>query len=149
MSLCNQPVLTGWDRVGPRLEAVFADPLVNLFTDDVPASTEFYRDHFGFTEVFRTPTAGVPVHVELVLGTFRIAVSSRAAGRDDHGLDLRPGPPQVDLVFWCEDADEAWVTLRAAGVPGVVEPHDAGPNRLAFLTDPAGHLVSVVSRRPG
>lgn len=127
---------------------MFFDPLVNLFADDVLPSVEFYSQHFGFTETFRTPSEGVPVHVELALGTFKIAISARSAGRADHGLDLQPGPPQVDVVFWCDDADSAYADLVAAGVPGLVPPHDSGPNRTGFLTDPAGHIVSVVSRRP-
>ncbi|MET0695304.1 MAG: VOC family protein [Propionibacteriaceae bacterium] len=125
---------------------MFVDPLVNLFADQVLPSVEFYQRHFGFVETFRTPLED-PVHVELALGTFTIAVSARSAGRADHGLELVAGPPQVDLVFWCDDADEAYTELLAAGVPGVVAPHDAGANRTGFLLDPAGHLVSVVSRR--
>lgn len=118
-------------------------PLVNLIADEVLPSVEFYTRHLGFTETFRTPRDDIPVHVELVLGTLKIAISARSAARTDHGLDLQPDPPRVDLGFWCEDADAAYTALLEAGVPGLASPHDSGPNRIGFLTDPAGHLVSV------
>jgi catechol 2,3-dioxygenase-like lactoylglutathione lyase family enzyme len=33
-------------------------PQVNLYVEDVEASTRFYRESFGFTETFRTPQHG-------------------------------------------------------------------------------------------
>lgn len=73
---------------------MFVDPLVNLIADEVLPSVEFYTRHLGFTETFRTPRDDIPVHVELVLGTLKIAISARSAARTDDGLDLQPGPPR-------------------------------------------------------
>lgn len=126
----------------------YSDPLVNMFADEVESSVAFYTRRLGFVEVFRTPAEGPASHVELELGGFRIAFSTREAGRLEHGLDLFPGSPQGELVFWCDDVDAAFAELTDAGVPAVVAPHDAGPNRTAFLVDPDERLFSIVSRRP-
>jgi hypothetical protein len=41
----------------------------------------------GFTETFRVPTHGEPVHVDLALDGYKIGIASVASTRDDHGLD--------------------------------------------------------------
>ena len=42
---------------------VFASPQINVYAEDVPRSVAFY-EQLGFTETFRTPSAGAPIHVE-------------------------------------------------------------------------------------
>jgi len=43
---------------------MFSTPQVNLYSEDVVRSVEFYRG-FGFEETFRTPLEGDRIHVEL------------------------------------------------------------------------------------
>ena len=75
-------------RARPGLSAVatFREPQVVLFSPDVTRAVAFYAS-LGFEEVFRTPTTGEPIHVDLALDAYRIGIASVASTRDDHGLD--------------------------------------------------------------
>lgn len=126
---------------------MFTHAQVNLFVDDVPASAGFFRDHCGFTETFRTPVTGEPVHVEMVLDGFKLGIADHATGEAEHGLGgATPGLPQCDVTLWCDDTDAAYDRLVAAGGVPVQEPHDFGGNRAGWLKEPGGHLVSVVAK---
>jgi lactoylglutathione lyase len=126
---------------------MFETALVNLYTSDIEAGIRFYRDLFGFVETFRTPTEGVPEHVELRLGGFTVGLGTVEAARRVHGVDAEPGRPAMALVVWTHDVDEAFKKLVAAGVPTVQPPHDTGNNnRNALLRDPDGNLVEIVSK---
>lgn len=125
---------------------MFVDALVNLYTHDVEAGLRFYRDLLGFTETFRTPTEGVPEHVELRLNGFTLGLGSVEAARRVHGIDPAPGSPAMVLVVWTENVDAACDKLVAAGVPVLQAPHDTGnTNRNALLRDPDGNLVEIVA----
>ena len=126
---------------------MFASGLVNLYTRDIEAGLRFYRDLLGFTETFRTPSDGVPAHVELQLGGFTVGLGTVEAARQVHGVDPAPGSPAMVLVVWADDVDAAFRDLRAAGVPVVQEPHNTGNNnRSALLRDPDGNLVEIVAK---
>lgn len=127
---------------------MFNSPLVNLYTRDIEAGLRFYRDLFGFTETFRTPTEGVPSHVELRLDGFTVGLGTVEAARRVHGVEAEPGSPAMVLVVWTDDVDRAYQALVAAGVPAVQPPHDTGNNnRNALLRDPDGNLVEIVAKR--
>ncbi|MDG4803121.1 VOC family protein [Micromonospora sp. WMMD980] len=126
---------------------MFNSALVNLYTTDIEAGIRFYRDLLGFTETFRTPSEGVPEHVELRLGGFTVGLGTVEAARRAHGVTAEPGRPAMALVIWTPDVDAAFARLTAAGVPTVQAPHDSGnANRNALLRDPDGNLVEIVSR---
>ncbi|MGA8113727.1 MAG: VOC family protein [Actinocatenispora sp.] len=126
---------------------MFDAALVNLYTSDIEAGLRFYRDLLGFVETFRTPTTGVPEHVELRLGGFTVGLGTVEAAKRVHGVDAEPGRAAMVLVVWADDVDEAFTTLVDAGVPSVQPPHDAGNgNRNALLRDPDGNLVEIVSK---
>ncbi|MFC0507319.1 VOC family protein [Micromonospora costi] len=126
---------------------MFDTALVNLYTKDIEAGIRFYRDLLGFTETFRTPTEGVPEHIELRLGGFTVGLGTVEAARRVHGVEAEPGRPTMALVVWAHDVDEAYDRLVAAGVPAVQPPHDTGNNnRNALLRDPDGNLVEIVSK---
>jgi uncharacterized glyoxalase superfamily protein PhnB len=72
---------------------VFSSALVNLYTHDIEAGLHFYRDLLGFVETFRTPTEGVPEHVELRLNEFTIGLGTVEAAMRVHGVDAAPGSP--------------------------------------------------------
>lgn len=127
---------------------MFATPMVNLYTRDIEAGLRFYRDLFGFTETFRTPTDGAPSHVELRLDEFTIGLGTVQAAKHAHGVEAAPGSPAMALVIWTDNVDEAYGQLTAAGVPAVQPPHDTGNNnRSALLRDPDGNLVEIVARK--
>ncbi len=122
--------------------------LVNLYTRDIQAGLHFYRDLLGFMETFRTPTEGIPEHVELRSNGFTIGLGTVEAARRVHDVEAAPGSPAMVLVVWTDDVDAAYGPLVAAGVPVVQPPHNTGNNnRNALLRDPDGNLVEIVAKR--
>ena len=126
---------------------MFVTGMVNLYTRDIEAGLHFYRDLLGFAETFRTPTEGIPEHVELRLNGFTVGLGTVEAARNVHGVEAAPGSPAMVLVVWTDDVDKAYAELVAAGVPAVQPPHNTGNNnRNALLRDPDGNLVEIVAK---
>jgi len=127
---------------------VFLTGLVNLYTHDIEAGRHFYGDLLGFEETFRTPTDGLPEHVELQLSSgFKIGLGTVEAASRVHGVEATPGSPAMVLVVWTNDVDKAYGELVAAGVPTVQPPHNTGNNnRNALVRDPDGNLVEIVAK---
>jgi lactoylglutathione lyase len=100
--------------------------MTNLYTDDLESAVAFYRDVLGGTETFR-----VADHVELRLGDTILAVSSRAAVVRDGLPALTTGHP-MELVVWCDSADDTTAKARAAGAPVLLEPNSG--NWLAVVS---------------
>ena len=127
---------------------MYADALVNLYTEDIDAGIRFYRDLLGFTETFRTPHEGTPSHIEMKLGGFTLGLGTVEAARQVHGVEPVPGSPAMVVVVWTDDVDAAFAEMTAAGVPALQPPHDTGNNnRNALLSDPDGNLVEIVAKR--
>lgn len=128
---------------------VFANPMVNIYTQDLPAALSFYGGLLGLEETFRAPDPDAPEHVELRLDGVTIALSTAEAAARVHGIETTPGTRGFQLVFWTDDVDAAYDALVAAGAPPVTPPHDTGNNnRNAVVTDPDGNLVELVMKRP-
>ena len=126
---------------------MFVSAFVNLYTRDIEAGLRFYRDLLGFRETFRTPTEGVPEHVELTLNGFGLGLGTVEAARRVHGVEAAPGSPAMVVVVWTDDADAAFERLTSQGAPVVQPPHDTGNNnRNALLRDPDGNLVEIVAK---
>jgi lactoylglutathione lyase len=126
---------------------MFVSALVNLYTRDIEAALRFYRDLLGFAETFRTPTEGIPEHVELRLEGFTLGLGTVEAAKRVHGVEAAPGSPAMVLVVWTDDVDDAYGNLAAAGVSVLQAPHDTGNNnRNALLRDPDGNLVEIVAK---
>lgn len=123
---------------------MFRDCLTTLYCADLDASLAFYRDRLGFTETFRYPRDGAPLHVELGLGGAVVALSTLDA-IDAYGLPASRGEP-FELALGAEDTNRAVDELRAGGVRVLVEPMVA-PNgqRVAYLADPDGNRIRVWS----
>jgi catechol 2,3-dioxygenase-like lactoylglutathione lyase family enzyme len=127
---------------------MFRDPQINLYVADVEASRRFYCESFGFTETFRTPRDGEPIHVEMRLGTLTLGVASIESARHIHGLDLGNGPPRGELVVWTDDVDEAFTSITTRGARPLSEPHNfLADLRAAWIADPDGNPVQMVMRR--
>ena len=127
---------------------MFVAALVNLYTADIEAALHFYRDLLGFAETFRTPTEGIPEHVELRLSGFTIGLGTVEAARRVHGVEAVPGSPAMVMVVWTDDVDRSYAELVTAGAPVLQPPHNTGNNnRNALLRDPDGNLVEIVAKR--
>ncbi|HEX8343172.1 MAG TPA: hypothetical protein VF657_00305 [Actinoplanes sp.] len=57
--------------------SMLREPQVILFSDDVMWVAEFYRK-LGFTETFRTPAQGEPIHIDVALGAYKIGFPRRS-----------------------------------------------------------------------
>jgi lactoylglutathione lyase len=126
---------------------MFSTGFFNLYTSDIEVALNFYRDLLGFKETFRTPTVGIPEHVELELNGFIVGLGTVEAAKRVHGVEPAPGSPAMVLVLWTDDVDESFATLVGAGTPVLQAPHDTGnKNRNALLKDPDGNLVEIVAK---
>jgi len=127
---------------------MFQSPQVNFYVRDVEVSADFYRDSFGFTETFRTPELGQPVHVELRLGEFTLGLAAVDSVREVHGITAGSGPPGAEVVVWTDDVDQAYTVLAGKNVRTLSAPHDfLGSLRAAWVADPDGSPVQIVMRR--
>ncbi|GGM02879.1 VOC family protein [Nakamurella endophytica] len=125
------------------------DPQINLYVADIPAAVAFHRDLLGFTETFRTPVDGPPVHVELRLGALVLCLAHPDNALRMHGLRVGAGgSPRAEVVLWCDGVDADHARLVAAGAPSLGPPHDfLGRLRAAWVADPAGNPVELVQQR--
>ena len=125
----------------------FSAPQINLYSGDIQRAMDFYAA-LGFTERFRYEPQGKPVHVELMLDGFTLGIADIEAARADHGLSPSLDGRAIEVVLWCDDTDEAFVRLTAAGAKALSEPHDWLDNlRLAWIADPDGNPVQLAQYR--
>lgn len=128
--------------------AGFRNPMINLYSRDLNRALAFYTS-LGFTETFRTPATGDPVHVELSLDGFKIGIAAREAARADHGLSPGEDGRAIEIVLWTTDTDAGVDTLLAAGAQLLSPPHDFldGRLRAAWVTDLDGNPIQLVQRK--
>jgi glyoxylase I family protein len=124
--------------------SMFRTPQVVLFSENPERAAAFYSN-LGFTETFRVPTEGEPIHVDLTLDGYKIGIASVASTREDHGLDPVPKGQRAAVILWTDDIAAAFATLTANGVTGLVAPHEwLGRLRIAWVSDPDGNPVQIV-----
>lgn len=124
--------------------ALFHTPQIVLFTRDIERAAAFYRA-LGFEEVFRTPTSGTPIHVDLALDGYRLGLATETSTREDHGLDPVVSGQRAAVILWTDDVPFAFDRLVELGATPVAAPAlwlDA--LLIAWAEDPDGHLVQVV-----
>jgi catechol 2,3-dioxygenase-like lactoylglutathione lyase family enzyme len=126
---------------------MFRSPQINLYVADVPRSVGFYQ-RLGFAETFRTPAAGTPIHVEMVLDGFRIGLADVRSARADHGLDVRTDGNAIELCLWTDDVDGAFERLLSLGATSMATPHDwLDRLRVGWVADPDGNPIELVAER--
>lgn len=124
--------------------SIFKTPQIVLFSKDPSRTSEFYKQ-LGFEEVFRTPSEGTPIHVDLVLDGYRIGLASEASTRDNHGLVPVVDGQRAAVILWTEDTPAAYSTLQDLGAIPVKEPQPwLGRLLIAWVEDPDGYLIQVV-----
>jgi catechol 2,3-dioxygenase-like lactoylglutathione lyase family enzyme len=122
----------------------FKTPQVVLFCKDVTGAAAFYQ-RVGFEEVFRTPSEGEPIHVDLALDGYRIGLASEQSTRSDHGMDPVVAGQRAAVILWTDDTPAAYERLQDLGAKPVKSPEPWLERLLiAWVEDPAGHLVQVV-----
>jgi catechol 2,3-dioxygenase-like lactoylglutathione lyase family enzyme len=123
---------------------MFRSPQVILFSDDLPRAVQFYLS-LGFTETFRVPTDGEPIHVDLELDGYTIGIASVASTRDDHGLDPIAEGQRAAVILWTDDTPTAYAALTERGAPALADPHEwLGRLLIAWTADPDGNLIQIV-----
>ncbi len=127
---------------------MFTEYQTGLYVDDVERATAFYVA-LGGVESFRTPSDGVPDHVEVRLGGATIGLGSVRAARERHGLDVSSDGNAVELVLWTDDLAADWQRLVEAGATPMAGPEDLPTGlSVAWAADPDGNPVHLVQRRP-
>ncbi len=122
----------------------FHSPQVILFSEDVSRAAAFYAG-LGFTETFRVPDEGEPIHVDLTLDDYKIGIASVASTRDDHGLDPVTEGQRAAVILWTDDTPAAFADLTARGVPPLAPPHPwLGRLLIAWVADPDGNPIQIV-----
>ncbi|MEU4190483.1 VOC family protein [Kribbella sp. NPDC026611] len=123
---------------------LFGRPQVVLFCQDVERAGRFYQE-LGFAEVFRTPAEGPPIHLDLVLDGYRIGLATEESTRRDHGLDPVAAGQRAAVILWTADTPAAYKRLQEVGATPVKGPRPwLGRLLIAWVEDPAGHLIQVV-----
>src|SRR6201996_7543782 len=102
-------MVTPYDLAEP-----FTAPEVILFSEDVERAAGFYQA-LGFTETFRVPAQGPPIHVDLELDGYKIGFASVESARQDHGLAPAASGQRATITLWTQDTAEAYRILTAAG----------------------------------
>jgi lactoylglutathione lyase len=118
-----------------------------IYARNVEAVAAFYA-RLGFEEQFRMASPdGTLGFVSLRRDGAELAVTTEESPRTLAGVEPGPGP-RHELFVYVEDADEAVAALRAAGAAVVREPVDMPwGERIGFVADPEGNLVSVATAR--
>ncbi|MET8359769.1 VOC family protein [Micromonospora sp. NPDC005171] len=125
---------------------MFPTPQVILFSEDVPRAAKFYAD-LGFTETFRVPREGEPIHIDLMLDSYKIGIASVASTRDDHGLDPVPRGQRAAVILWTDDTAAAYADVTAKGAPTLAAPHRWLDRLLiAWTADPDGNPIQIVQQ---
>jgi lactoylglutathione lyase len=118
-----------------------------LYARDVERVAAFYVD-LGFEEHFRLPDqTGGAGYIGLRRAAAELAVTTEASPRMLAGVEPGPGP-RHELFVYVEDVDATFARLRDAGATTLREPADmAWGERLAFVLDPEGNVVTLATRQ--
>ena len=123
---------------------LFRTPQIVLFTRDIDRAVTFYSA-LGFAEAFRTPAAGTPIHVDLVLDEYHLGLATESSTRDDHGLEPVADGQRAAVILWTDDVPTGYARLIELGAKPIKTPATwLGRLLIAWVEDLDGHLIQVV-----
>lgn len=127
---------------------MFVNFQVNMIVKDVEPCVSFYKA-IGFAETYRTPAEGAAEHVEVRTLGLTLGISSIAAARNSHDLEISGEGNAVMVLLWSDDVDADFEKMLQAGARSVRELRDFQGGRLrnGWVRDPANNLVEVVQQR--
>ena len=119
-----------------------------IYARDVEAVAAFYV-RLGFQEQMRLPSPDGSVgFMSLRRDEAELAVTTEDSPRMLAGVEPGPGP-RHELFVYVEDADQAVAALSDAGGRVLREPADMPwGERVGFVADPEGNVVSVATAAP-
>lgn len=133
--------------IGPEAEARWPRGIdaITLFTEDLDATSQFYRDVFGLPVVFEDEASAVFNFGNTLINLLRTTaahsliepavVASAAAGA------------RLQLTIEVDDVDAMCGTLRARGVELLNGPMDRPWGiRTASFRDPGGHIWEIAAK---
>jgi len=124
--------------------SIFRKPQVILFSSDVARAATFYES-LGFTETFRVPNDGEPIHIDLVLDDYKIGIASVSSARNDHGLVPVSHGQRAAVILWTEDIAAAFEAVTSNGAKAPALPHEwLGRLLIAWIEDPDGNPIQIV-----
>lgn len=121
--------------------------MINLYSRDLPRAAAFYAE-LGFSETFRTPEVGDPVHIELTLDGFTLGIATLEAAKEHHHLNPVGDGRWIEIVLCTDDTDAALNALLSKGAPLISPAHDflEGKLRAAWVADPDGNPIQLVQQ---
>lgn len=122
--------------------ATFA--FVKLIVADLDGAVDFYARVLGLTV---SQTIDLPGLTEKILAKPGQAPGAASLILYHHkdGRALTPGDTYGPVGFYVRDVDTAYAHAVAAGATPHREPFDAGTLRVAFILDPEGHEIELLS----
>ena len=124
---------------GPILTTGAELASVRYIVDDVPAVTDFYTRHLGFT----VQSSAGEAFADVVRGSLRLLLSGSASSgaRATPDAYSAPGRNRIHLVL--DDFDGDIDRLHAAEVPFRSEVVSGPGGRQVLVADPAGNLIEL------
>ena len=120
-----------------------------LYAKDVERVAGFYLA-LGYVEHARLPGAdGGPGFIGLHRDAAELAVTTEDSPRMLAGVEPGPGP-RHELFVYVDEVDAAVAAVTGAGGSVLREPADMPwGERVGFVADPEGNVVSLASPAPG
>ncbi|MGH3654334.1 hypothetical protein [Glutamicibacter sp.] len=119
-------------------------PQVVRFARDINGANDF-SGALGFQEVFCTPRASTPTHVDHVPDGFRLCLATEGSTREDQGLNSIAAGQRAAVIRWTDDVPAGYRRLIGPGATPV-KTNSPSLDRLliAWVEDPVGHLAQIV-----
>lgn len=121
----------------------FTIGFVKLNVDDLPAAVAFYAAAFGLVSVQSIKTETVQEEVLRKPGSDTGPAIILLKHSDGHALTR--GDNWGPLGLYVRDTDAAYAYAVSKGATPHREPWDAGSMRVAFVLDPEGHDIELIS----